>query len=153
MCVRVQQSKAVEVSLCIALVVSARQIERSLNDIIQCGMHCNSLFFLFLVSEFSLHVSGFYKSSNWAQSFLIWHPALTSSARTSLIFRSLTTDSFLYFLSVSSLQEASSSVNLLWSCWLLLLWALSSSWRSCSVCCWSLLCNWKKVHYATAFPL
>lgn len=65
----------------------------------------------------------------------------TSSAPASFIFRSLMTDSFLYFLSVSSLQEASSSVALLWSCWLLTLWALSRSWRSCSVCCWSLPCN------------
>lgn len=69
--------------------------------------------------------------------------SLTSSTPTSLIFWSLMTDSFLYFLSVSSLQEASSSDSLLWSCWLLFLCALSSSWRSCSVCCWSLLCNWK----------
>lgn len=76
---------------------------------------------------------------------IIPHPkhSLTSSAPTSLIFRSRMVDSFLYFFSVSSLHEASNSVSRLLSWWLLFLWAVSSSWRSCSVCCWNLLCNWK----------
>lgn len=65
--------------------------------------------------------------------------SLTSSRPSSLAFRSRMVESLLYFFSVSSLLEVSSSESRVWSCCVLRWWLVSSSRLSCSFCCCSLV--------------